>query len=104
MPSDSASFLADLRAIYAAAQNSDDGERCTVAASPELLDRINTHLETLALEAPGGGALMAKLGEPAAPGLNNGTIIPPDAFPLGTAPSVIRNAAAEHAPLRGVCA
>ena len=102
MPSDSASFLADLRAIYAAAQNSDDGERCAVAASPELLDRINTHLRTLALEAPGGGALMAKLSEPAAPGLNDGTIIPPDAFPLGTAPSVIRNAAAERAPLRGV--
>jgi immune inhibitor A len=34
-------------------------------------------------------------------GLDDGVIVPPDEFPLGTPVSAIRNAAAERAPLRG---
>jgi immune inhibitor A len=35
------------------------------------------------------------------PGLDDGTIFPPNAFPLGTSMRAIRSAAAERAPLRG---
>jgi immune inhibitor A len=47
------------------------------------------------------GALGLRAAEPKAYGLNEGTIIPPEHFPLGTSPSVITRAAAERAPLRG---
>ena len=44
---------------------------------------------------------VVKLAEPKAPGLNDGMIYPSDQFAVGTAPSAIRNAAADRAPLRG---
>src|SRR5262249_31468729 len=45
---------------------------------------------------------LARAAEPNRPGLNDGLIIPPDEFPLGTPLGVLRNAAADRAPLRGV--
>lgn len=39
--------------------------------------------------------------QPQHPGLNDGTIIPADRFPLGTSGARVRRAAAERAPLRG---
>ena len=44
---------------------------------------------------------VVKLAEPKAEGLNDGMIYPSEQFPVGTAPSVIRSAAADRAPLRG---
>ncbi|HKP05468.1 MAG TPA: M6 family metalloprotease domain-containing protein [Chthoniobacterales bacterium] len=40
--------------------------------------------------------------EPQAPGLNDGMIVPPDEYPLGTPLRAIRSGAAERAPLAGV--
>ncbi len=79
-----------------------DRDRCTVAPSPELSERIKAELERL------GGtkrlqelAPTIKLAEPQAPGLNDGLIIPGSQFPLGTSIDRVRSAAAERAPLRG---
>jgi immune inhibitor A len=94
-------FLRDMQRIYAAARLSDDGQRCAVAPHPDLRTRIKQAVEA----ASAGGAIPSHLSlraaEPKAFGLNDGVILPPDYFPLGTAPSVMRSAAADRAPLRG---
>ena len=79
-----------------------DPDRCTVAPSPELSDRLKSEIERL------GGqkrfeelGLVVKFAEPRAPGLNDGLIIPGSHFPLGTSIERVRSAAAERAPLTG---
>ena len=94
-------FLDELSLIYSAAHSSDDGERCAVAPSPELRARIKEALSQLAGTRGLPAALRLRAAEPKAFGLNDGTILPPQHFPLGTSPSVMRRAAAERAPLRG---
>jgi immune inhibitor A len=95
-------LLCNFERIRRAAMQSDDGLRCAVAPHPELRDKIKREL--VALRAARGGVLgaLAQAAEPRRPGLNDGMIIPPNQFPLGTALSVIRNAGAQRAPLRGV--
>jgi len=81
-------------------ERDDEAERCLVAPHPELLDRIRDdrrRLRDRGVAAP--GALTFR--QPQRPGLNDGTIIPPSDFPLGTPFARIRRAAAERAPLRG---
>lgn len=87
--------------IYASARLNGDGERCLVAPSPDLNARIRQEIETLRTQNSLLGGLRIRAGEPRYDGFNDGMIIPPDEFPLGTSPSVIRNLAAERAPLRG---
>ncbi len=96
------SILGEIRTIFSAAQDSDDGERCMISMSPELKDSVKAELSKLA-EAKGlpGGAQL-RLMEPRHPGFNDGMIMPPDEYPLGTSPSVIRSGAADKAPPRGV--
>jgi immune inhibitor A len=79
-----------------------DPTRCAVAPAPELNDRINEAVTSLrdsadALLAP---RLRLRL-EPQRLGYNDGLIVPPDEFPVGTPALVMRRAAAERAPLRG---
>jgi immune inhibitor A len=72
-----------------------------VAPSPALRARIREARRSL--RAPGAapaGALLT-FRQPDRPGLNDGTIIPADHFPLGTPGLRVRRAAAERAPLRG---
>ena len=96
-------LISDVSRIYQAARESDDGQRCMVAPHPKLRKKIRKELESIRRKR---GSVLAALSlratEPRVPGLNDGLIIPPGQFPLGTAPSRIRNAAAERAPLRGV--
>ena len=96
------SLLAQVRTIYEAAAASDDGERCMVAASPDLHKKIGKELK-----AAGKALKSLPIGEvhahrPQKFGLNDGLIIPGSEFPLGTPPATIKSAAAERAPLRGV--
>ncbi len=78
-------------------------EPCFVAPSPELRERL---LRELA-DVRGGsesGLLAGALGlapQPRVLGFEDGVILPPEEFPLGTSSEVIRSAAAERAPLRG---
>jgi immune inhibitor A len=94
-------LIHDYLTIWTAAQASEDGRRCAVAPHPELRERINT--EIAAIRARGDGAVrsLANATEPRRPGFNDGMLVPPDAFPLGTPMSAIRSFAADRAPLRG---
>ena len=76
-------------------------DRCLVAPSPELRERIRQHLRGLA-EAPGinlGGRIVVETQK--RPGFNDGLIIPGTEYPLGTPLRVVRQAAATRTPLRG---
>ena len=97
-------FLDNITRIYEAAAASHDGDRCMVAPAPELRERINTAMRTMAASAGLPTALRVRATEQRAVGFNDGVIIPPEQFPLGTAPSAIRAAAAARpaGPLRGV--
>ena len=79
-----------------------DRTRCAVAPSPDLDERIKEALELLRSQADDllSPRLRLRL-EPQRPGYNDGLIVPPEEFPVGTPLDVIRNAAADRAPLRG---
>jgi immune inhibitor A len=94
-------FLNGIAKIYQAARSSDDGNRCAVAPHPDLGEKIKNTLKTLMASGDMPASLSLRAAEPRYDGFNDGLIIPPEEFPLGTAPSAIRNAAAERAPLRG---
>jgi immune inhibitor A len=75
---------------------------CAIPPSPELEERWRNELAQLnsGEDAPLSGVL----GFPRTRrslGYNDGVIIPPENFPLGTSLELIRNAAADRAPLRG---
>jgi immune inhibitor A len=98
--STSSKWLDEIKHVHAAARASDDGSRCTVAPSPELRERIQQELA--GIRASSTSLPFIRVGEPQRPGLNDGLIIPPEEFPLGTPMSMMRDAAAERAPLAGV--
>jgi immune inhibitor A len=95
------SFWTDLQTIYRAARDSEDGQRCAVAPHPELRAKMVETLRSIRSTPGFNQTFTVKLAEPKAFGLNDGMIYPPEEFPVGTAPSVIRSAAADRAPLRG---
>jgi immune inhibitor A len=78
----------------------ESGAPSPVAPSPALLQRIRDAQRTLRSAGTPAPALLA-FRQPNRPGLNDGTIIPPDQFPLGTPGRHITRAAAQRAPLRG---
>jgi immune inhibitor A len=99
-----AKFLEQIAQIYRAAYASDDGARCMVAPHPDLRAHIKSALTSMATASGLPSALHLRAAEPRVLGLNDGVIIPPDAFALGTPPSQIRAAAALRSagPLRGI--
>jgi len=79
----------------------DLGDRCCVAPSPQLQERIRERLRTIN-ETPGVGMGRRVIFQPQQrPGFNDGLIIPGTEYPLGTPLRSIRRAAATRAPLRG---
>jgi immune inhibitor A len=95
-------FLQQIIHIYREARLSHDPDRCMVAPHPDLRERIKSTLSSLATTGGLPSALRLRAVEPRAIGFNDGVIIPPEEFPLGTAPSLMRSAAARLAsPLRG---
>jgi immune inhibitor A len=97
------SHLADVLDVYRIAAATDDGQRCMVAPHPDLQKRLKQELAAIAERGGAAGVVgtMLRAAEPQRLGLNDGVIIPPEEFPLGTPPSRIRAAAADRAPLRG---
>lgn len=75
---------------------------CAVAPSPELRERMRDELRQFRedVDSPVLGQLTLPR-RPHWPGFDDGVIIPPDEFPLGTPYREISNAAATRAPLRG---
>jgi immune inhibitor A len=95
-------FLNGIARTYQAARESEDGERCMVAPSPDLRERIKTAIAALAASGALPQGLSLQAAEPRALGLNDGVIIPPEEFAAGTAPSIISSAAVRATgPLRG---
>jgi immune inhibitor A len=79
-----------------------DADRCTVAPSPELSERIQQEVARLeGTKRVRDLTAKVKLAGPSAPGLNDGLIIPGSYFPLGTSLDRVRSAAAERAPIHG---
>jgi len=75
---------------------------CAVAPSPELKEKMKADLADARekSKSPLAGAFAIARG-PRRLGFDDGVIIPPDQFPVGTPYASIRAAAAERAPLRG---
>jgi immune inhibitor A len=92
----------DVAHVYATARRCHDDLRCLVAPAPQLNDRIRQEIKTLRSTNALFEGMRVRVGIPQRDGFNDGTIIPPEEFPLGTAPSAIRNAALERAPLHGI--
>ena len=77
-------------------------ERCLVAPSPELGERIKAEAERINnLQRTRQVGLRAALRAPKRPGFNDGLIVPGSYFPLGTSIETVRSAAAQRAPLHG---
>jgi immune inhibitor A len=74
---------------------------CGVAPSPALLERIKSERRSLRRADRTPAPAFLTFRQPSRPGLNDGTIVPADRFPLGTPGWRVRRAAAERAPLRG---
>jgi immune inhibitor A len=75
---------------------------CFVAPSPELREKLLAEAEQAGRRAD--LLVTERLGVAAQPrplGFEDGVILPPEAFPLGTPASRVRDAAAERAPLTG---
>src|SRR5262245_54948570 len=72
-------------------------EPCLVAPSPELQERIDAELARLRGRQTRSniGSFLAIARKPRTIGFDDGVIIPPDEFPLGTPEAVIRAAAAD---------
>jgi immune inhibitor A len=75
---------------------------CFVPPSPELRQRWADELDRARREGQAPGAdVLGLLRKPRRLGFDDGVIIPPEEFPLGTSLETIRSAAADRAPLRG---
>lgn len=96
------SSLEHFTRIWQSARLADDGMRCTCAPHPELHEKIKKEVAAVRSRQDSALATLARAVEPRSPGLNDGMIVPAEEFPLGTPFSVIRSAAADRAPLRGV--
>jgi immune inhibitor A len=76
-------------------------QRCCVAPSPQLRERIVQRLRELSetRDVNFGGRIVIQPQK--RPGFNDGLIVPGSEYPLGTPLHVVRSAAARRAPLRG---
>src|SRR4051794_3929439 len=76
--------------------------RCLVAPHPDVIASMREQLEALRANADdSAAAAFLTLRKPQAFGFDDGAILPPDEFDLGTAPALMREAAAARGPLRG---
>lgn len=76
-------------------------QRCLVAPHPEAQARIRAQLETARNAVDDDLTPLVTMQLPTRIGLNDGTIVPGSHFPLGTAPQLVRSAAADR-NLRGI--
>lgn len=74
---------------------------CVSAPSPELRSRLLAELEQARHRNEDTSQLLGISRMPRLLGFDDGVIVPPHEFPLGTPAAAIRSAALERAPLRG---
>lgn len=101
MPSNMDSLIERLMRIRRASGSYRGGDRCLVAPSPELRERIRSEFGELRNASSSLMSGMLRFGQEVPIGMNDGLIYPGDTFPLGTSAFTVRRAAAERAPLRG---
>ena len=88
--------------IYEAAAASNDGNRCMIAPSPEIRDRIKNELKRLkGLAAEGIFSNLLTAKQQSRLGLNDGLVLPGKVFPLGTSVAAVRSHTVNRSPLRG---
>jgi immune inhibitor A len=94
-----ANLLEDIKHIYEAARRSEDGERCCVAPSPEIQEKMRDELRQMRSESD--SAMPNRLGFRGQKrvGFNDGLTVPGTELPLGTPPSVARSVALKRAPM-----
>ncbi len=91
---DGASTRGSARAVWS--------DFCAVQMSPDLKERIKAELQRARTRGRSPLAFALGMARPTRPlGFDDGVIIPPDRFPVGTSYGRIRAMAAERAPLRG---
>lgn len=100
--------LADYQTIWSAAEASADGNRCLVTTSPEAREQLQKEFERARdnanrreSDASNTFANLLRVKQPTRVGFNDGLIIPGNYFPAGTPANLVRNAAADRAPLTG---
>src|SRR3954454_20512498 len=79
-------------------------QTCAVPPSPQLREQWARALEGAneAVARTDGGAPFLRIDRDPRPlGFNDGVIVPPEEFPVGTSLTAIRGAASDRAPLRG---
>ncbi|MEJ7914460.1 MAG: M6 family metalloprotease domain-containing protein, partial [Chitinophagaceae bacterium] len=98
-----ARLLKNFLTISKAAQETEDGNRCLIAPSPELKERLDTEIKKIRAQAE--NSLLnnkIKIGSDYKPvGFNDGLIYPGTMYPVGTSAAMARGAAADRAPLKG---
>jgi immune inhibitor A len=97
-------LISDFLHIRNRARTSDDGQRCMIAPSPELKNKLIAELKRLQETVTGEDlSFKVKFDSPnKAVGFNDGLIYPGNMFPAGTSAAEARTAAAARAPLNGV--
>lgn len=96
-------LFTDFLTIRDAARESDDGNRCMIAPSPELRDKLIVEMKKLQDQANASDlSFKVKLASGNKPvGFNDGLIYPGTMFPVGTSAEAAKKAAGAKAPLRG---
>ncbi|MFF3456801.1 M6 family metalloprotease domain-containing protein [Streptomyces sp. NPDC002730] len=74
---------------------------CAVSPSPELRERVQQELQRIRSSESDLASQIGVSHTPRRLGFDDGTILPPDEFPLGTPLAAIKAAAAEREPLSG---
>lgn len=96
-------LLENFLTIGKAACETEDGNRCLIAPSPELKAKLDAEIKKIRDRAE--SSILSdkiKIGSDYKPvGFNDGLIYPGTMFPVGTSAQVARNAAAERPPLTG---
>ena len=87
--------------IHAAAEAYTGKDRCLVAPSPSLRERLKKELATIRADASPAVARLLKARDQNRVGFNDGLVFPGSYFPLGTPAHRVRSVASERAPLRG---
>ncbi len=94
-------LIEGLMRVRSASRSYRGGDRCLVAPSPDLRERIRDEFSELRDASSSLMSGMLRFGQETPIGMNDGLIYPGDTFPLGTSAFTVRRAAAERAPLRG---
>ena len=93
--------LTEILDIYVDAALSDDGQRCCVAPSPEVIGRLREALNAANDGLPAGVSAVLDTGPNDKVGFNDGLNRPGDELPFGAPSRVARNFALERAQLSG---